>query len=89
MAPERGRSALDVVEAMNQMVDMMREHLPQDAGVHYVITRGSAAPNIVPEFAEVFYYVRYPDGKILPEFVGPRRQGGRGCGAGHGHDDGI
>ncbi len=32
-----------------------------------MITRGGAAPNIVPEFAEVFYYVWYPDGKILPE----------------------
>ena len=49
------------------MVNMMREHLPQDARVHYVITRGGAAPNIVPEFAEVFYYVRHPIGKILPE----------------------
>ena len=67
MAPERGRSALDGVESMNYMVNMMREHLPQDSRVHYVITRGGAAPNIVPEFAEVFYYVRHPDGKILPE----------------------
>lgn len=66
-APERGRSALDGVESMNYMVNMMREHLPQDSRVHYVITRGGAAPNIVPEFAEVFYYVRHPDGKILPE----------------------
>ena len=67
MAPERGRSALDAVEAMDYMVNMMREHLPQDARVHYVITHGGAAPNIVPEFAEVFYYVRHPDAHILPE----------------------
>jgi aminobenzoyl-glutamate utilization protein B len=67
MAPERGRSALDAGEAMDYMVNMMREHLPQDARVHYVITHGGAAPNIVPEFAEVFYYVRHPDAHILPE----------------------
>ena len=67
MAPERGRSALDAVEAMNHMVNLMREHVPQDARIHYVITRGGAAPNIVPEFAEVFYYVRHPDANILPE----------------------
>ena len=34
MAPERGRSALDAVEAMNHMVNLMREHVPQDARIH-------------------------------------------------------
>ena len=60
-APERGRSALDGVEAMNHMVNMMREHVPQETRIHYVITYGGAAPNVVPDFAEVFYYVRNPD----------------------------
>ena len=60
-APERGRSALDGVEAMNMMANMMHEHMPQDARMHYVITSGGSAPNIVPDFAEVFYYVRHPD----------------------------
>lgn len=64
-APERGRSALDGVEAMNNMVNMMREHVPQETRIHYVITYGGAAPNVVPDFAEVFYYVRHPD----PAFV--------------------
>ena len=59
-APERGRSALDGVEAMNHMVNLLREHVPQETRIHYVITRGGAAPNIVPDFAEVFYYVRHP-----------------------------
>ncbi len=59
-APERGRSALDGVEAMNYMVNLMREHIPQDARIHYVITEGGQAPNIVPETAEVYYYVRHP-----------------------------
>lgn len=60
-APERGRSALDGVEAMNMMANMMHEHIPQDARMHYVITEGGNAPNVVPDFAEVFYYVRHPD----------------------------
>lgn len=60
-APERGRSALDGVEAMNHMVNMMREHVPQETRIHYVITYGGAAPNVIPDFAEVFYYVRNPD----------------------------
>lgn len=60
-APEQGRSALDGVEAMNMMANMMHEHIPQDARMHYVITQGGNAPNVVPDFAEVFYYVRHPD----------------------------
>lgn len=59
-APERGRSALDGVEAMNFMVNLMREHVPHEARIHYVITDGGAAPNIVPERAQVYYYVRHP-----------------------------
>jgi len=62
-APERGRSALDGVEAMNHMVNMMREHVTEDTRIHYVITNGGSAPNVVPDFAEVFYYVRHPDPK--------------------------
>ncbi len=59
-SPERGRSALDGVEAMNHMVNMLREHVPQETRIHYVITRGGEAPNVVPAFAEVFYYTRNP-----------------------------
>ncbi len=58
-APEMGRSALDGVEAMNVMVNMMREHIPQEARIHYVITDGGKAPNVVPNFAEVYYYARH------------------------------
>lgn len=59
-APERGRSALDGVEAMDYMVNMMREHVPQETRIHYVITNGGKAPNVVPDFSEVYYYVRHP-----------------------------
>jgi aminobenzoyl-glutamate utilization protein B len=60
-APHKGRSALDAVEAMNHMVNMMREHVSQETRIHYVITRGGEAPNVVPAFAEVYYYVRHPN----------------------------
>ena len=60
-APAQGRSALDGVEAMNMMVNMMREHTTMDSRIHYVITDGGSAPNVVPETAEVFYYVRHSD----------------------------
>jgi aminobenzoyl-glutamate utilization protein B len=64
-APDRGRSALDAVEAMDYMVNMMREHVPQETRIHYIITRGGAAPNVVPDFAEAYYYARQPNMKIL------------------------
>ncbi len=60
-APERGRSALDGVEAMNMMVNMMREHTTMNTRIHYVITEGGAAPNVIPDSAEVFYYVRHSE----------------------------
>ena len=60
-APEKARSALDGVESFNMMINMMREHIPQQSRIHYVITEGGIAPNVVPDFAEVFYYVRHPD----------------------------
>ncbi|MYJ68958.1 MAG: amidohydrolase [Gemmatimonadetes bacterium] len=63
-APEQGRSALDGVEAMNHMVNLMREHVPQETRIHYVITAGGSAPNVVPDFAEVYYYVRNPDVEV-------------------------
>ena len=58
-APEKGRSALDAVEAMNTMVNMLREHVTESTRIHYVITRGGDAPNVVPDFAEVYYYARH------------------------------
>ncbi len=60
MSPDKGRSALDAVESMDYMVNMMREHIPQETRIHYVITNGGKAPNVVPDFAEVYYYVRHP-----------------------------
>ena len=59
-SPHKGRSALDGVEAMNMMVNMMREHIPQESRIHYVITKGGLAPNVIPDLAEVYYYVRNP-----------------------------
>ncbi len=66
-APQNGRSALDGVEAMNYLVNMMREHMTMESRTHYVITEGGSAPNVIPDFAEVFYYVRHPDMKLAAD----------------------
>ncbi len=58
VSPEAGRSALDAVELMNIGANYMREHLKEDARIHYVITDGGGAPNVVPPKATVWYFVR-------------------------------
>jgi aminobenzoyl-glutamate utilization protein B len=52
---------------MNMMVNLMREHIPQDSRIHYVITKGGLAPNVIPDEAEVYYYVRHPKRKMVEE----------------------
>ncbi len=59
-APEMGRSALDAVELMNIGANFLREHVIETARIHYVITNGGGAPNVVPDDAEVWYFVRAP-----------------------------
>ena len=56
--PESGRSALDGVELMNIGANYMREHLKEDARLHYVITNGGGAPNVVPAKSTVWYFCR-------------------------------
>jgi len=60
-SPEHGRSALDAVELMNTGVNYLREHVIQDARIHYVIEKGGDQPNIVPPYARSWYYVRAPE----------------------------
>jgi aminobenzoyl-glutamate utilization protein B len=51
MAPERGRSALDAVMLMGNGVEFLREHVPSNTRMHYIISNGGAASNIVPDTA--------------------------------------
>ena len=59
-APHQGRSALDGVELMNVGTNYLREHMIPQARIHYVITDGGGRPNVVPSFAQSWYYVRAP-----------------------------
>ena len=63
-APWSGRSALDGVELMNVATNYLREHLYYTHRLHYVITEGGKAPNIVPDKASVWYYVRNTDDRL-------------------------
>jgi aminobenzoyl-glutamate utilization protein B len=64
-APELGRSALDAVELTNHAAELLREHTPDFTRIHYVVTAGGNAPNVVPDFAEVFYYIRQPRSHVV------------------------
>ena len=66
--PWNGRSALDAVELMNYGVNLMREHVRPSARIHYVIPSAGDAPNVVPEYAKVWYYVREEDRDKVNEY---------------------
>ncbi len=83
-SPELGRSALDAVEAMDMMTNFMREHVPQETRIHYVITNGGRAPNVVPDFAEVYYVVRHPDIRVVDEIWGRVLNAAKGAALGTG-----
>ena len=67
-SPEAGRSALDAAELMNVGANYMREHIVQEARVHYVIEDGGHEPNVVPPYARVWYYVRAPERDLVDQY---------------------
>jgi aminobenzoyl-glutamate utilization protein B len=58
--PHNGRSALDGALLMDVGVNYLREHIIPEARIHSVITSGGQAPNVVPAYAQIWYYVRAP-----------------------------
>jgi aminobenzoyl-glutamate utilization protein B len=64
-APDRGRSALDAVMLMGNGIEFLREHIPSNSRIHYIITNGGAAPNVVPDLAEMYLYARNPSSAVL------------------------
>jgi aminobenzoyl-glutamate utilization protein B len=64
-SPWSGRSALDAVEIMDVATNFLREHLHYAQRMHYVIIAGGEAPNVVPDKASVWYYIRHTDEQIL------------------------
>jgi aminobenzoyl-glutamate utilization protein B len=65
MAPDAGRSALDGLMIMANSVEFLREHVPDSTRIHYVVTNGGSAPNIVPDYSELFLYARHPSMQVL------------------------
>ena len=64
-SPEKGRSALDALLLTMHGVELLREHTPDGTRLHHTITSGGGAANVVPEFAEGFFYVRHPKAEVV------------------------
>lgn len=61
VSPEMGIRALDTVELMNTGVNYLREHVPKNVSIHYIIEEGGEQPNVVPAYARSWYYIRAPE----------------------------
>ena len=83
-APDQGRSALDAVEAFDYMMNLMREHVPSSARIHYIITDGGKAPNVVPETAQVLYYFRGPNRGMVKDIFARAVKAAEGAAMGTG-----
>ena len=83
-APEAGRSALDAVEVFDYMMNMMREHVPQTSRIHYVITDGGKAPNVVPDKASVKYFFRSPSREVVQDILSRALEAAEGAAMGTG-----
>ncbi len=64
-APDKGRSALDGLMLTTQAVEMLREHIPSESRLHYIVSKGGKAPNVVPDETELYMYARHPDMRVL------------------------
>jgi aminobenzoyl-glutamate utilization protein B len=64
-APDQGRSSVDAVELTAHASELLREHTPDFTRIHHTITGGGGAPNVVPDFAEIYFYVRHPSSEVV------------------------
>lgn len=67
-SPEQGISAMDAVELMNVGVNYLREHVVEEARIHYVVEDGGHEPNVVPPYARSWYYVRAPERYLVDQY---------------------
>ncbi len=79
MAPYAGRSALDAAQLFNLSMEFMREHLEPGVMLHYVVSDGGQRPNIVPESAATFLYIRAPSAAMVRAVMARLTKAARGA----------
>jgi aminobenzoyl-glutamate utilization protein B len=78
--PWNGRSAVDGLEAFTHGVNLLREHVRPSVRMHYVIEAGGDVPNVVPEYARVWMWVRDSQRAGMEEVLGRVKEIARGAG---------
>ena len=77
--PEHGINALDGVLLLFQSTAALRQHLPETVRVHGIVTEGGRAPNIIPERAQAYFYVRGENDAELSDAVRRVKECARGA----------
>jgi metal-dependent amidase/aminoacylase/carboxypeptidase family protein len=56
--PEQGINAADAITVAQTAIGLLRQHIRSSDRIHGIVTRGGAAPNIVPARTTAKYYIR-------------------------------
>ncbi len=78
--PWNGRSALDGLELFTDGINMLREHIKPSSRMHYVIQNGGDVPNVVPEYAKAWIWVRDSKREEMDKLVERMKEVARGAG---------
>ncbi|MEA3075098.1 MAG: hypothetical protein QOF60_6 [Actinomycetota bacterium] len=65
--PELGRNAADAITVAQTAIGLLRQHIPDEARIHGIVTHGGEAPNIVPAHTVGKWYIRERTLELLAE----------------------
>lgn len=68
-SPEEGLNALDAVVQLYNGISVMRQQLKDKSRIHGIINSGGVAPNIIPDYASMTFYLRAPTEKYLQKII--------------------
>jgi aminobenzoyl-glutamate utilization protein B len=77
--PWNGRSAVDGLESFTDGVNMLREHVRPSVRMHYAIMNGGDVPNVVPEYAKIWMWVRDSKRSVVDEVFGRVKEIAKGA----------
>jgi len=77
--PWNGRSATDGLELLTHALNLMREHVKPTVRIHYAITEGGKVPNVVPDTARLWLWVRDFERKGVEDVLARVRKAAEGA----------
>jgi aminobenzoyl-glutamate utilization protein B len=78
--PWNGQSASDGLEIFTYSVNMMREHIRPTSRMHYAILEAGNVPNVVPDYAKLWIWLRDNERSEVDRLLGRIRQIAQGAG---------